>query len=136
MKFDEFFGIWTKFLSAFNNAKHDLEKSEQPPYNMNTLRRPGLSYEFNTLSSTKTTNRNLNTNKPAVSSVITRTVNIEQMGSNTFDKLCTEVRQCKYLPTSSSPPNGSKSTLWSPNRAKIRSINDFNLPNCRSSSES
>lgn len=168
MKFDEFFSIWSKFLSAFGNAKHDLDKSEQPAtpavVTMSTLRRPGhMSYETNTLSSSAsssssssaaartvgTTNRFLNPSSSYnrqphnILQQTQRTVSIESTGANNFDRLCTDVRQCKYLPTSSSssPPNQSNAKFtssWTPNssRVKIRSINDFNLPNCRSSSES
>lgn len=181
MKFDEFFSIWSKFLSAFNTAKNDVDKPEQTlgglmggqSSYMSTLRRPittgsggvmsgyhhhsqHLSNEVNTLTSTRTTtSRNLNTTaaipKPSVPPSTNRTVNMETSASNNFDRLCTDVRQCKYLASStassttssssssssSSPPNGVKViNSWTPNRLKIRSINDFNLPNCRSSSES
>ena len=179
MKFDNFFSIWSKFLSAFNTAKNDLDKPEQASGGLmgaqssyiSTLRRPittgnggiasgyhhhhnqHFSYEINTLAPIRTnTSRNLNTtaaiSKPPSAN---RTANMVTSARNNFDRLCTDVRQCKYMASStassttssssssssSSPPNGVKViNSWTPNRLKIRSINDFNLPHCRSSSES
>lgn len=51
-----------------------------------------------------------------------------------FDRLCTDVRQCRFLPAtktaaSSVAPSGA-------GRFRLRSINDINLPHSRRSSQS
>lgn len=161
MKSDEFFSIWSKFLSAFNNAKNDVEKSssvnigDQNHHHTYSSKKPYLSssYDYSQFASTKTATRNIQSspaNRPAsyFQSKLNANLNLiaidtaasssssssssassssNSNNNNNFDRLCTDVRQCKFPPSK---------TTTTPNRLKIRSINDFNLPHCRSSSES
>lgn len=103
-------------MIAFNNAKNDLEK--EPMQNSSATARRLNSLNSLNASLATCKSKSLTCTKLISTNSATEKSNLD---SNNFDKLCTDVRQCKYLPKS---------------RLKIRSINDFNLPNCRSSSES